>query len=264
MNEPVDCYDVPRFWDLAFSEDTKLEADFIQAAAAKYCDFPVKSIYEPGCGGGRLIVELAERGLLVTGIDQSGAAIEFASQVIAKNGLKACLQVGDMRDELPGQTFDLAYCLVNTFRHLVTEEDAVRHLQSVASMLRPGGLYIIGMHLLPPDADEEDEEEWTVESDDVSVLMELVVAGCDRKTRLENLEFTMTANVSGQTAPIVRQSTYQMRTYEAQHMSSLLAKVPSFQLVDVYDFWYDIEEPLVLSDELGDTVFVLKQTSTED
>lgn len=260
MNDPVDCYDIPQFWDLAFSEDTMLEADFIEAAARKYCDFPLQSLYEPGCGGGRLVVELADRGLSVTAVDQSALAIEFARQVIEDRGLQANLHVGDMRDPLPAETFDLAYCLVNTFRHLVTEEDALRHLQSIAGMLRPGGLYIIGMHLLPPDADEEDEEDWTVETGDVSVHMELVVSDCDRDTRLENLEFTMTAVGGGQESPIVHRSTYQMRTYEAQHMASLLAKVPSLKLLDVYDFWYDIEDPLELSDELGDTVFVLQKS----
>ena len=53
---------------------------------------------------------------------------------------------------------DIAYCFVNTFRHLLTEEDAVQHLQSVAASLRPGGLYLLGLHMLPPDADEEDDE----------------------------------------------------------------------------------------------------------
>lgn len=259
MTEEVDCYDVPRFWDLAFSEDTTLEADFIEAAAKKYCNFSLLHLYEPGCGGGRLVAELAKRGLSVTGIDQSSQAIEFAKNVVLEDELKASLQVGDMRDKLQGQTFDLAYCLVNTFRHLVSEADAVRHLENIAEMLRPGGLYIIGMHLLPPDADEEDEEEWSVESENVSVSMQLVAAGCDRATRLENLEFTMTAQVAEQETPIVHRSSYQMRTYEAKHMKSLLSKVPAFQLLDVYDFWYDIEDPLTLSDELGDTVFVLQK-----
>ena len=57
-------------------------------------------------------------------------------------------------------------------------------------------------------------------------------------------------------------SDYRMRTYEAAHMIDLLSKVPEFKLLDVYDFWYDLEEPLVLSDELGDTVLVLQKQFT--
>jgi len=55
----VDCYDYPQYWDLAFRSETQLEADFIEAAGRKYCDFPVRRLLEPGCGGGRLVIEMA-------------------------------------------------------------------------------------------------------------------------------------------------------------------------------------------------------------
>ena len=58
----VDCYDYPQYWDLAFRSETRLEADFIEVAARKYCEFPVRRLLEPGCGGGRLVIELAARG----------------------------------------------------------------------------------------------------------------------------------------------------------------------------------------------------------
>ena len=48
--------------------------------------------------------------------------------------------------------------------------------------------------------------------------------------------------------------------YTAAQFRRLLRQVPSLELCDVYDFWYDIEEPLKLSDELSDTVFVLEKT----
>ena len=31
--KPVDCYDYPQYWDLAFRSETRLEADFIEAVA---------------------------------------------------------------------------------------------------------------------------------------------------------------------------------------------------------------------------------------
>lgn len=260
MASQVNCYDVPQYWDLAFSDDTELEAEFVVAAAKKYCDFPATRLYEPGCGGGRLVVELASRGFQVTGVDQSATAVEYARKTLADRSLDAEIVVGDMREPLAAAEFDLAYCLVNTFRHLLTEEDARQHLESVYKMLRPRGLYVIGLHLLPPDADEEDEEDWKVETPDVTVHMQLVAADCDREQRLETLRFSMTANVVGTREPICHSTDYRMRIYEATHVRQLLASVPAFELVDVYDFWYDIEDPLELSDKLGDTVLVLRKT----
>jgi hypothetical protein len=35
--------------------------------------------------------------------------------------------------------------------------------------------------------------------------------------------------------------------------------VPGLKLCGVYDFWYEIDNPLVLSDALSDTVLILRK-----
>ncbi|MCR9201023.1 MAG: class I SAM-dependent methyltransferase [Planctomycetaceae bacterium] len=259
--EQSNCYDFPQYWDLAFGEDTKLEADFVEAAVRRYCSFSLSRVYEPGCGGGRLVMELARRGYDVTGCDLSGPSIAWLQQQLKAERLSAAVSVADMRDPVPAASLhDAAYCFVNTFRHLLTEEDAVRHLRSVASMLRPGGLYLLGIHLLPPDADEEDEEAWQVTADDTTVDMQLVVADCCRESRLETLRFTMSVRHDAQKdQPNVFRSDYRMRLYDASQIASLFATVEELRLLDVYDFWYDMTEPLALNDELADAVFVLQR-----
>jgi len=140
---------------------------------------------------------------------------------------------------------------------LLSEDNAVRHLNSVADSLRSGGLYLIGMHLLPPDADEEDEEDWTAVADGIRIDMRLRVTSCSRPRRIETLRFEMLVSDNGTERRLT--SEYPMRIYMADQFQSLLNKVPKFRLLDVYDFWFDIDEPLTLSDELGDTVFVLQR-----
>jgi len=255
----MNCYDWPQYWDLAFDDDTQLEADFIEAAGRKYCSFPVRRLLEPGCGGGRLVLELAQRGYDLWACDLSVAAVEFAAVRLAAANLTADVVVEDMRELSCEPKADVAYCLVNTFRHLLTEDDAARHLQAVANSVRSGGLYLIGMHLLPPDADEEDSEEWSVSNDETTVNMRLDVAQCDRTTRLETLKFRMEAVNNDTASPQQFETDYQMRIYRAHQFEELIRRVPEFELLDVYDFWYDIEEPLQLSDEMGDTVFVLQR-----
>ncbi len=257
----MNCYDLPEYWDLAFREDTAMEADFVIQAVNKYCSFSPSLVYEPGCGGGRLVVELAKRGLEVVAVDSSQAAIDYAKRQLAANGVTANLNCGDMTTFAHSKPFDAAYCLVNTFRHLLTEDAAIAHLKCVASQLRSGGLYLLGLHLFPPDADTEDSEEWSVTEDDVTVDMRLDVHDCQRSTRLETLKFKM--GVTTKDHPEVRtfSSDYQMRLYEAGQMQELLGKVPELELLDVYDFWYDLSDPLELTDELGDTVLVLQKKS---
>ena len=49
--------------------------------------------------------------------------------------------------------------------------------------------------------------------------------------------------------------------YTAGQFRRLLAKVPELELCDVYDFWYEIDQPLELDDEISDTVFILRKRS---
>lgn len=259
MPQPTDCYDYPQYWDLAFRSETKLEADFIEDACQKYCKFRVKRMLEPGCGGGRLVVEMAARGYDMTGIDLSKPSIDYLSKRLARRKLDAHVTTADMTTFVPRRKMDAAFCTFNTFRHLTTEAAATQHLEHVAQSLCPGGIYILGFHLLPPDADEECIERWSAKHGKTKVTMTLRVLDFDRRARLETIRFSL--RVRSGKRDLKLQSDYQYRIYTAAQFQTLLHLVPEFELCDVYDFWYDIDEPLSLSNELGDAVFILRKRS---
>jgi hypothetical protein len=146
---------------------------------------------------------------------------------------------------------------LNTFRHLTTEEAARRHLECVAQSLRQGGIYVLGFHLLPPDADEECIERWSAKHGRTKVTMTLRVLDFNRSTRRETIRFSL--RVRSGSRDLKLHSDYQYRIYTAAQFQRLLYSVPQFELCDVYDFWYDIDEPLQLSNELGDAVFILRK-----
>ncbi len=52
---------------------------------------------------------------------------------------------------------------------------------------------------------------------------------------------------------------YPLRLYRSEHLLETLSAEPSLELCDVFDFWYDIEDPLQLNDEISDTVLVLRK-----
>ena len=43
-------YDFPQYYDAAFRDDTRPQADFVEAMARKFCRFSVKRLLEPACG----------------------------------------------------------------------------------------------------------------------------------------------------------------------------------------------------------------------
>ncbi|WP_425618176.1 class I SAM-dependent methyltransferase [Anatilimnocola sp. NA78] len=253
----ADWYDYPQYYDLAFLEETKPEAEFLAAAFKKYAKRPVKRVLEPGCGGGRLVVELAARGYEMLGFDTSEPALAYLRKQLARKKLSAKVYADDMTQFTVDKPVDAAICTFNTFRHLTTGEAARNHLQSIANALAPGGIYVLGLHLLPPDADEESLERWTAVKGQTKVVFTLRVLDFNRRTRLEKMRATMLVRSPGKELRLA--SEFSFRLYTAAQIRSLFAEVPDLELCDVYDFCYEIDEPLKLDNEISDTVFILRK-----
>jgi SAM-dependent methyltransferase len=252
-----DWYDHPEYYDLSLRDETQQEATFVEAACRKYCDFPLRRLVEPACGSGRLVVELAARGYQVTGLDVNEKALDFLRKQLKRRKLQAEVLRADMTDFNLPQPADAAVCLLNSFRHLLTEAAAKRHLETVARHLRPGGIYILGLHLVPPDADDDAIERWRTIQGKTQISTDLRVTACDRRRRVESLQVSLRVH-RGEKVWRFR-GKFDLRLYTALQFRKLLASVPAFELCDVYDFWYEIDEPLKLDNEISDTVFILRK-----
>jgi hypothetical protein len=154
---------------------------------------------------------------------------------------------------------DAAFCTFNTFRHLTTEDAARRHLKCIADALRPGGIYILGFHLLPLDVAEESCERWTARQGNTRLTATLRVLVTDRRRRLETLRLSL--RVRTRRRDVRLRSEFQLRMYTTRQFRQLLTSVGEFEMCAVYDFWYEIDKPLVLNDTMTDTVFVLRKKS---
>jgi SAM-dependent methyltransferase len=250
-------YDRPRYYDIAFQSETTPEADFIEAACRKYCPHPVHRLLEPACGSGRLITELAARGYRMTGFDLSAAALDFLRRRLARRKLRATVHQADMAQFRLPRPVDAAFCTFSSFRHLLTEDTARSHLECVVESLRPGGIYILGLHLIPPDASPECIERWRECQGNTRVAVDLRVVAFDRRTRIERLRVSLLVRRGAEQFRI--RDEFPLRLYTAAQIRKLLASVPRLELLDVYDFWYEIDQPLKLDNELSDTVFILRK-----
>lgn len=250
-------YDCPQDYDLAFRSETRTEADFIEAACRKYCQFPVRHLLEPACGTGRLVAELARRGYRVTGFDLSRPSLSYLRRRLVRRKLQATVFRADMADFTLPRPVDAAYNTFDSFRHLLTEQDARRHLQCIAGSLRPGGIYILGFHLLPPDASEQCIERWTERSGNTQVTVTLRVTASDRRRRQETIRISLLVRRGAEELRL--RDEFPLRLYTAAQFRRLLAQVPALEMLDVYDFWYQIDTPLQLNDEISDTVFILRR-----
>jgi SAM-dependent methyltransferase len=253
-------YDYPQYYDIAVQTYTRREADFIQAVCRKYCPFRVRRLLEPACGTGRLITEFAARGYDMIGFDLSRRALSYLRRRLGRRRLYAETFEADMADFRLHGPADAAYCTVSTFRHLLTEKEAHRHLDCVARSLRSGGVYILGLHLLQSEIAKADFQCWTERRGETQVTANLRVLRTDRRRRVE--KFRVSLLVLRRAKEFRLQHEFVFRTYTGKQFRRLLRSVPSLELCDVYDFRYTIEQPTVLNDEMPYSIFVLRKAKS--
>ncbi|MFT7678527.1 MAG: SAM-dependent methyltransferase [Planctomycetota bacterium] len=258
--EALDWYDTPLYYDLVFDEDTDLEADFLEAVAERYgrgLAGTKRRILEPACGSGRLVEAMLDRGWRVTGTDLSQPMLDYTAERLASTGHKAKLLQANMAAPQPKGPFDLAHCLVSTFKYLLTAEDARSHLAGVAEVLAPGGLYVLGFHLSNYERENKERERWTAERDGIEVVCNIQGWPPDRRKRLEKIRSRLVVTEDGRTRRT--ETNWTFRTYSASQVRDLLAEVPAFEHVATYDFTYDMDAPLELRDDGFDTVLILRK-----
>ncbi len=253
----ADWYDYPQYFDMVFRDETAMEVAFFEQAFERFATGKVRRVLEPGCGSGRLVAAMAANGYAVSGIDLSGPSLAYLRNRLRRRGLQAKLYQSDISQiDLPDQ-FDAAFCTFNTFRHLTDEASAVSHLRSVAAHLRTGGLYLLGLHILPLDVEESCVERWTARHGTTTVHVTLRVLEFLRRKRLEQIRVTITAKRPNDTIRLCTE--FPLRLYTVPQIVKTLRSAPEFEIVSIHDFNYEIDEPVELNADSVDTLFVLRK-----
>ncbi|MHC1711633.1 MAG: methyltransferase domain-containing protein [Solidesulfovibrio sp.] len=94
------------------------------------------------CGDARVGVLLAQRGVVMTGVDINPRFIARAGERYAAAGIAAELRVGDMRELADRESFDAIVNWFNSFGYFGIEDD-FEVLSRFAAALRPGGRLLI-------------------------------------------------------------------------------------------------------------------------
>lgn len=259
--EKRDWYDTPLYYDIIYDADTRKEADLLEHVFARHASpGGTRRVLEPACGSGRLVMELARRGWRVSGFDASEKMLGFARQRLDRAGLKGRLWQDSMQgfSAPAGARFDLAHCLINTFRYLLTEEEARSFFRRVTAALRPGGVFVAGLHLTDYDRQGCEHERWVMHRRGVQVVCNTRTWPPDRKRRIERLRTRLVITHKGRTH---RQETvWDYRTYDVSQLKRLLrAAAPELEIVECHDFSYDPEDPRGLDGEYADLVLTLRK-----
>ena len=253
-------YDYPNIYDVLFSDLCRSEIRFLIAVFERLNKKRVDTLFEPASGSGRLIYHLAKLGFDTTGLDINPHAVAFCNRRLRRHGFRESAIVGNMAsfslaDLGKTKKFDIAFNFVSSFLHLTTETDARRHLQSVADVLKPKGIYLLGLHLKPEGKPHCSQESWSLRRGSLAVKSRLQSLSQDTKKRIEKIEFQIEAETPTKRYSVVDR--FPMRTYTAKQFNDLLTAVDQFDIVETYSFDYDISHPIKVTADTEDVVYML-------
>jgi 2-polyprenyl-3-methyl-5-hydroxy-6-metoxy-1,4-benzoquinol methylase len=126
----------------------KTRLDFIESTAAYYqkeknIDMP--KILDLGCATGTTAIQLMRRGMDVVGIDNNAQMIQSASRRNPEPKTHSrffLMDIADVTNYLPKNSFDIVLCLGNTIAHLDNIEKIEHLIKAVQFVLKPGGTFI--------------------------------------------------------------------------------------------------------------------------
>src|SRR6266567_3585984 len=141
----MEAYRYPEYYDIAFAvDDIAREVDFFEAAIAKFSQVPVRRVLEIAGGTAPHLAEWQRRGYRYCGLDLSPAMLDAARARAERLDIAADFVAADMRDFAAADIgpVDLAYVLLGSI-YVGSNREFLRHLDRVAAVLAPGGLYLL-------------------------------------------------------------------------------------------------------------------------
>ena len=240
----MDWYSRAEDYDVWFSWDPSKERDFVLGASERYGNARPRRILEPMCGPGRLLRAMPGRAV---GLDLNPAMLRLSART------NPVFRADAGRFAVRAGSFDLAYNLIDSFRHLRSDEAAAGHLRCVGHALAPGSVYVLGLEVNGDIAGDVLRDEWTGERDDARVtgFVEGLGDG-DPDSRQETMRVVYAREGGPQ-----HEFFHTMRTYTRAQIEDLIDDEGSFEILAVADRHLDLNQPIELSEIAGSAVLVL-------
>ena len=260
-------YENARAYDIAFQDrEFDTECNFLEWALKKHGKVKLKkdekkSFIELACGPARHAREMAKRGWKTSALDLSKEMVAFAGKEAEEEGLKINAIEADMTKFKLKKPVMLAATLMESISHLVTNEQMISHLKSVAKNLTSGGVYIIEMtHPMFYFPDDEPNT-WISEEGNTGVEVTFGLPSDEFNSVTQQWMVTTIMKIKEGNGPqrvIELQSP--IRWYLAQEMKALIELSGAFDKYWMYGSMYNIPgKELDTSEDSDAMVIVLRK-----
>lgn len=239
-------------YDILHTPGTAREVDGLERVERRFVPERARGAWlEPACGTGRYLRVAARRGKRIIGFDRSAGMVAYAKQRHDRLGLEGRFFQGDMTDfaSRVRPKCGLAFNPINSVRHLPSDKGMLAHLAQMASCLRTGGVYALGLSTCAYGLESESEDVWSARRGGTGVrqVVQYLPPEGDRKERVISHVDVRTARGSRSI-----DSVYELRSYSREQWRRLIGR-SAMRVVGIVDEdGRDMDEPV-----FGYAVYVL-------
>lgn len=139
-----DIYNQSKYYEIAFSfVDAKKQVALFEKFIKKFSKIPVNKVLDIACGPALQLFEFAKQGYEAIGLDANAYMLDYIQTKAGAQGSVIKTAQADMNDFDLKQKVDFAYILMGSIVYTKNNQLFLTHLDSVASSLKSGGLYLI-------------------------------------------------------------------------------------------------------------------------
>jgi len=162
ITEKIGLYEDPAIYDILHEPGTLSEVRTLERVWKRVSGDSPRNAFEPACGTGRYLSRLASRGWTVSGFDSDSAMVEFSRVKLRKRHARVWQGRFDKFGNKIGKgSIGLAFCLINSIRHVASDAEMIRHLKLMRRVLAPSGVYAVGISLSAYGLEAPTEDVWT-------------------------------------------------------------------------------------------------------
>ncbi|MFB0563462.1 MAG: cyclopropane-fatty-acyl-phospholipid synthase family protein [Candidatus Lokiarchaeia archaeon] len=255
----ITLYNLPKYYDIAFSRDVTGEIAFYKKCFRNYCNFEVKRILEPACGSGIFLVAFPKYGYHIIGYDICSKMVDYTKERIINAGCidKAEVLLGDMKTMKFDPKFDAAIISINSLGYLLLDNDIISHFRNMSQSLKKGGLYIVEIVCAYDDLNKEkkSDETWCAERDGIKIEATWNPYSYDRENKIRHINFRMKVQDNGRTAEF--EEKHELRLWLCEDFKRLTQEA-GFRIEAIYNQEYqEIPIKTRITGELGALYYVL-------
>lgn len=260
-------YKHPKYYDIAFTRNTKDDIIFFEYCFQRYSNVVVKRVLEPACGSGMFLESLPKYGFYILGYDLSSAMVEYVKEKLKISGLtvnQADIIEGNMKNMRFDNKFDAAFICINSLGYLRSDEDISSHFRAMAESLKKGGIYIVEISCKCEDikSEKKPDEIWYAKENDIDLELTWAIKWYDVENRIRHVDFRMLGKDNGN--EFIIEEEHELRLWIFDDFKHF-ANSNGFEIVGIYNQNYEeISEDTPITGELGALFFILKNIGNEE